>query len=254
MFHWCSIAQRAKNSASDATAIWSLWESIDRTAIFRRQSSIFWRDLGWSYDDKTEIFSIDELIEKFDLTRVGKANSVFDIQKLQWLNGHYIMDMDIAARTDAVIPFLQQEGLLLKTNLTPDRRAWLEKIVESVGDRLTTLADIIPQTSYFFVESFEYDPKAVKRWWKKDTALGVLGGLRDVMAPLTTFNLEEVESAIWGYTDTNGIKRVQAMQPMRIALTGVSFGPGLFEIIDLLGKDKVLQRLDRAIFHLNGGA
>ena len=210
--------------------------------------------LGWSYDDKTEIFSIDELIEKFDLTRVGKANSVFDIQKLQWLNGHYIMDMDIAARTDAVIPFLQKEGLLLKTNLTPDRRAWLEKIVEAVGERLTTLADIIPQTSYFFVESFEYDPKAVKRWWKKDTALGVLGGLRDVMAPLTTFNLEEVESAIWGYTDTNGIKRVQAMQPMRIALTGVSFGPGLFEIIDLLGKDKVLQRLDRAIFHLNGGA
>ena len=210
--------------------------------------------LGWSYDDKTEIFSIAELIEKFDLGRVGKTNSVFDIQKLQWLNGHYIMDMDIAARTDAVIPFLRQEGLLLKTNLTPDRRAWLEKIVESVGDRLTTLADIIPQTSYFFVDNFEYDPKAVKRWWKKDTVLEILGGLRDAITPLKTFNLEEVESAIWGYTDANGVKRVQAMQPLRIALTGVSFGPGLFEIIDLLGRGKVMQRLDRAICHVNGGA
>ena len=210
--------------------------------------------LGWSYDDKTEIFSIDGLIEKFDLGRVGKTNSVFDIQKLQWLNGHYIMDMDIAARTDAVIPFLQQEGLLLKTDLTPTRRAWLENIVESVGDRLTTLADIVAQTSYFFVDSFEYDPKAVKKWWKKDSVLEILRGLRDVMESLKTLNLEEVESAIWKYTDNNGVKRVQAMQPLRIALTGVSYGPGLFEIIALLGRDKVLHRLDRAICHVNGGA
>ena len=180
--------------------------------------------LGWSYDDKTEIFSIDELIEKFDLGRVGKTNSVFDIQKLQWLNGHHIMNMDIAARTDAVIPFIEQEGLLLNTDLTPARRAWLEKIVESVGDRLTTLADIIPQTSYFFLDDFEYNPKAVKKWWKKDSVLEILGGLRDVMVPLKTFNVDEIESAIWGYTDTNGVKRVQAMQPMRIALTGVSLG------------------------------
>ena len=210
--------------------------------------------LGWSYDDKTEIFSVDELIEKFDLTRVGKTNSIFDIQKLQWLNGHYITEMDIAARTDAVIPFLQQEGLLLKTDLSPARRAWLQSIVEAVGDRLTTFADIIPQTSYFFVDTFEYDPKAVKRWWKKGSASEILGGLRDVMAPLKTFNLEEVESAIWDYTDRNDIKRVQAMQPLRVALTGVSFGPGLFEIIALLGKDKALQRLDRAICHIDGGA
>ncbi len=210
--------------------------------------------LGWSYDDKTEIFSVDELIEKFDLTRVGKTNSIFDIQKLQWLNGHYITEMDIAARTEAVIPFLQQEGLLLKTDLSPARRAWLQSIVEAVGDRLTTFADIIPQTSYFFVDTFEYDPKAVKRWWKKGSASEILGGLRDVMAPLKTFNLEEVESAIWGYTDRNDMKRVQAMQPLRVALTGVSFGPGLFEIIALLGKDKALQRLDRAICHIDGGA
>ena len=84
--------------------------------------------------------------------------------------------------------------------------------------------------------------------------LEILGGLRDAITPLKTFNLEEVESAIWGYTDANGIKRVQAMQPLRIALTGVSFGPGLFEIITLLGRDKVMQRLDRAIDHVKGGA
>ena len=209
--------------------------------------------LGWSYDDKEEIFSVEDLIGKFDMNRVGKTNGVFDLEKLQWLNGHYIMELDLPKRTDAVIPFLQAEGLL-ETNLSPERRTWLEKIVEAVGDRLTTLADITSQTSCFFVDDFEYDPKAVKKWWKKESVVEVLQSLHDVMETLETFDLEGIESAIWAYTDEKDIKRVQAMQPLRVALTGVSFGPGLFEIIDLLGREKVLQRLDRATRHLSGRA
>jgi len=211
----------------------------------------FMARLGWSYDDKQEIFSIDELVEKFNLGRVGKTNSVFDIQKLQWLNGHYIMEWDLSARTNAVIPFLQGEGLL-ETDLSPERRAWLEKIVDTVGDRLTTLADITSQISYFFRADFEYEPKSVKKWWQKESAVEVLQGLRDVMAALETFSLEDIESAIWAYTDEKDIKRVQAMQPLRVALTGVSLGPSLFEIIVLLGREAVLQRLDRAIRHICG--
>ena len=211
----------------------------------------FMARLGWSYDDKQEIFSIDELVEKFNLGRVGKTNSVFDIQKLQWLNGHYIMEWDLSARTNAVIPFLQGEGLL-ETDLSPERRAWLEKIVDTVGDRLTTLADITSQISYFFRADFEYEPKSVKKWWQKESAVEVLQGIRDVMAALETFSLEDIESAIWAYTDEKDIKRVQAMQPLRVALTGVSLGPSLFEIIVLLGREAVLQRLDRAIRHICG--
>ncbi|MXY27433.1 glutamate--tRNA ligase, partial [Candidatus Poribacteria bacterium] len=117
--------------------------------------------LGWSYDDKQEIFSVQELIEKFDLARIGKSGSVFDIKKLEWLNSHYINQLDVAGRTDAVIPFWKAEGLLKST----EDRDWLESIVEAVGERLTTLRDIIPQTRYFFTDEFEYDPKAVKKWW-----------------------------------------------------------------------------------------
>ena len=90
--------------------------------------------LGWSYDDKQEIFSVDELIEKFDLARVGKSGSVFDIKKLEWLNSHYINQLSVSARTDAVIPFWQEEGLINST----EKRDWLESIVEAVGERLTT--------------------------------------------------------------------------------------------------------------------
>ena len=208
--------------------------------------------LGWSYDDKQEIFSIDELIEKFDLERVGKSGSVFDIKKLEWLNSHYINQLDVEARTDAVIPFWQEEGLLLDS--TADRD-WLESIVEAVGERLTTLQDIIPQTRYFFTDEFEYEPKAVKKWWggseeKRGNTRNILTNVSQIVEEIPTFDIETIEAAIWKYTDENNIKRVAAMQALRIALTGTSFGPSLFDIVVLLGRDEVLKRIPKAIAHL----
>ena len=207
--------------------------------------------LGWSYDDKQEIFSVDELIEKFDLARVGKSGSVFDIKKLEWLNSHYINQLDIAARTDAVIPFWQEAGLL---DSTEDRDS-LEGIVEAVGERLTTLQDIVPQTSYFFTDAFEYEPKAIKKWWgnseeKKNNTRTILTNISQILEEIPTFDIETIEAAIWKYTDENNIKRVAAMQALRIVLTGASFGPSLFDIVVLLGKNEVLKRIPKAITHL----
>ena len=207
--------------------------------------------LGWSYDDKQEIFSVDELIEKFDLERVGKSGSVFDIKKLEWLNSHYINQLDVSARTDAVMPFWEQEGLVDSNT----KRDWLEKIVEAVGERLTTFQDIVPQTRYFFTDDFEYDSKAVKKWWggsdeKKQKTCEILTNLQQILEEISAFDVETIESAIWKYTDENDIKRVAAMQALRIALTGTSFGPSLFDIVVLLGKDEVLKRIPKAIAHL----
>lgn len=207
--------------------------------------------LGWSYDDKQEIFSVVELIEKFDLDRVGKSGSVFDIKKLEWLNAHYINELDISARTDAVMSFWEEEGLVDSTT----DRGWLENIVEAVGERLTKFQDIVPQTRYFFTDDFEYDTKAVKKWWgssdeKKQKTHEILTNLSEILQDITEFDLETIEAAIWKYTDENDIKRVAAMQSMRIALTGTSFGPSLFDIILLLGRDEVLKRIDKAITEL----
>ena len=207
--------------------------------------------LGWSYDDKQEIFSVDELIEKFDLERVGKSGSVFDIKKLEWLNSHYINQRSVSERTDAVIPFWQAEGLINSA----EKRDWLENIVEAVGERLTTFQDIIPQTRYFFTDEFEYDAKAVKKWWggseeKRAKTAEILTNLLQILEEASSFDIETVETAIWKYTDENDIKRVAAMQALRIALTGTSFGPSLFDIVTLLGRDEVLKRIPRAIAHL----
>lgn len=207
--------------------------------------------LGWAYDGEQEIFSVEELIEKFDLGRVGKSGSIFDMKKLDWLNTHYIAQLDISARTDAVIPFWQKEGF----DVTNEPREHLENIVAAVGERLTTLRDIVPQTHYFFNDAFDYEPKAVKKWWgssaeKKERTVALLTRLSAVLEEIPAFDLGTVEAAIWQYTDKNNIKRVAAMQALRIAQTGTSFGPGLFEIIVLLGQAEVIKRIQRATLFL----
>ncbi|MAE17720.1 glutamate--tRNA ligase [Candidatus Poribacteria bacterium] len=205
--------------------------------------------LGWSLDDETEIFSVDELIEHFSLERVGKSGSVFDLKKLQWLNSHYISKLEISTRTDAVIPFLQREGLL--DSVDPDaKRSWLEQVVATVGDRLTTLADIKVEAAYFFTDNFEYDPKGVKKWLTKGNPIGTLQSLYDGLVNIVNFDLKTVEDKIWAVIEELGIKRVAGMQPLRIALSGMTGGPSLFEMITLIGQEKVLERLQRLIEYL----
>lgn len=103
--------------------------------------------------------------------------------------------------------------------------------------------------SYLFTDDFNYDPKAVKKWWKGDPA-GTLQGLRDVLGAVEVFETEPIEAAIWAHIEAKEISRIKAMQPLRVALSGEAGGPGLFDIIVLLGKEKVLERLDRAIRYI----
>ena len=203
--------------------------------------------LGWSYDDQEEVFSVEELVEKFDIGRVGKSASVFDLDKLQWLNNKYIMKLDIPDRTDLVIPFWRQAGLMDNEEPTADRRAWLEKIVEAVEDRLITFADIDTHTRFFFVDEFEYDKKAVKKWFKGDYVPDMLNQLRSEFAELSPFDESTIEAAIRQFVSQTGLSGIKVMQPIRVATTGTSAGPGLFEVLTLLGRDRVLQRMDRAI-------
>ena len=200
--------------------------------------------LGWSYDDKEEIFSLDDLIEKFDLSRVGKSGSVFDIKKLNWLNSKYIMMMPLPERTDAVIPFLEREGLIRRDQITTQKRRWLERMVEAVGDRMTKLSDIVTYTSYLFVEDVEYTKDGLK-WLSKEHVPEMLREIGEELAKLEHFDAEHIEKAIRGYVGRSGIKPIQVMQPIRAALTGKTVGPGLFDVIELLGKEKTLERLEK---------
>ena len=206
--------------------------------------------LGWSLDDTTEIFSVSELTQNFDIGRVGKSGSVFDIKKLRWLNGHYINQLNLPERTSAVIPFLQPLWSTDSTGLEVNR---LEAIVSVIDDRLITLADIKEHAYHFFKDDFAYDPKGIKKWLSKDGSISLLQMLHDAMEKINTFDEKSVETAIWTIVDSLGIKKVEGLQPIRIAISGMTSGPSLFEMVILVGQAETLKRIKRLMTYLSKG-
>ncbi|MEE2910472.1 MAG: glutamate--tRNA ligase [Candidatus Poribacteria bacterium] len=206
--------------------------------------------LGWSLDDTTEIFSVSELTQFFDIGRVGKSGSVFDIKKLRWLNGHYINQLNLSERTSAVIPFLQPLCSTDSTELEINR---LEAIVSVIDDRLVTLAEIKEHAYHFFKDDFAYDPKGLKKWLSKDGSISLLQMLHDAMEEINTFDEKSVETAVWSIVDSLGIKKVEGLQPIRIAISGMTSGPNLFEMVILVGQAETLKRINRLITYLSKG-
>jgi len=202
--------------------------------------------LGWSYDDQEEIFSIDELIEKFSLDRVGKAGGIFDQQKLLWLNGEYIAKMDIDARTKAIIPFLSEAGLL-GDDVPPEKFEWLKEVVTAVGDRLKTLPQIVDYAGAFFTDELEYDESAVQKRLKKDYVPEMLEDLRTRLQAAEPFDEANIEAVVRDFAEESGLSASKIIHPLRVALTGKSVGPGIFETVYLLGREKVSQRLTEGI-------
>lgn len=202
--------------------------------------------LGWSYDDKEEFFSVDELIEKFDIHRVRRSGSVFDMQKLNWLNGEYIMKLSLSERTDAVIPFLEKEGLI-EGEIGDEQRKWLEKLVDAVGDRMTTLADIVEFARDFLEDEYEYEEKAVKKWLSKDYVPKLLRKMKELFAELEPFDESALENVLREFVGQSELSTVKILQSIRVAVIGKSVGLGIFETLELLGKKKVLRRLDNTL-------
>jgi glutamyl-tRNA synthetase len=202
--------------------------------------------LGWSYDDQEEVFSTDELIEKFTLDRVSKSGSIFDQQKLLWLNGEYIMKMDLDARTEAVIPFLQEAGLL-DGEVPQEKFQWIKEIVKSVGDRLKTLNQIVDYAGFFFTDELVYDENAVNKRLKKDYVPEMLEAIKNILQETEPFDEATTEEEIRAFAEESGLSASKIIHPLRVALSGKSVGPGMFETIVLLGREKVLQRLDKGV-------
>jgi glutamyl-tRNA synthetase len=204
--------------------------------------------LAWSGEGEQEIFSVQELVDQFTLDRVGKSPSRFDPKKLTWLNGHHVGEKTVAQRTDGAAPFLRQAG----HDVDDVPRDKLERIVDAVGDRLHTYADVVTYAGYFFTpdDGYEYDPAALKKWFKGPDALSVVTDVRQTTAAIDPFDLATIEEVMREWIEQRGEKVIRVLQPIRVAVTGKMVGPGLFDVLELLGKDAVLARLDRAAAEL----
>jgi glutamyl-tRNA synthetase len=202
--------------------------------------------LGWSPEGEDELFSLPELVEQFSLDRVGKTAAVYDVKKLTWMNGHYLNQEDLDLIVELALPFLQRKNLVPEEP-TPEEMAYIKKVVGAVRTRVKTLAEIADASEYFFIDDFSYEEKGVRKHFQKEGVVDRLKMARQRLAALDTFDLENTEKVYRDLSDELGIKTGMIIHPTRMALSGRTMGPGLFDIMVILGKEKTLQRLDRAV-------
>jgi glutamyl/glutaminyl-tRNA synthetase len=194
--------------------------------------------LGWGTQDDTTIMSTDELIERFDVADVGRASAIFDEQKLRWLNGRFMREVDLDEYTAAVARHLGRE---------PDER--LRAACEIAQEKAQTLEEVWPLIAFLFEEP-ETDEKAWKKVMK-DGALPLLSDALEALRGAESFDPAELETSLGRILAEHDVKPGKLYQPIRVAITGTSVSPGIFESLAALGKDRSVGRIENAVQRLS---
>lgn len=200
--------------------------------------------LGWSHGDQ-EIFSIEEMIEKFSFDNVGKSSGVFNPEKLLWLNHHYIKEALVDDLAPLLLPFLTELGI----DARADTR--LAAVIKTLKERSKTLREMADGAAVYYKDTVVYDQKAAEKFLTSET-LPLFVDLAAGIAGIGEFNEAGVESVFNLILDANGIKLGKLAQPVRVALTGGTVSPGIFEMIAAMGKEMTLKRLNDAIAFIKG--
>jgi glutamyl-tRNA synthetase len=196
--------------------------------------------LAWSSGDQ-EIFSREELIEKFTLDNVGKSAGVFNPDKFLWVNFHYLKSRPLSQLADEVIPFIKAKGYPV-----PQDKIWLEKMIATLRERSKTLVELVDQAHFFLAEDIRIDEKAAAKFLTPEIS-AALRVLIQKLAVIEDFNGEAIERAFTAVLEELGLSLAALAQPVRVALTGSTVSPGIHEVISVLGKQRTLQRLQSAL-------
>jgi glutamyl-tRNA synthetase len=195
--------------------------------------------LGWSYDGQRELFDRQELEAVFDLARVNPNPAVFNLEKLEWMNGQHLKRLDDAERVGRVRAFLAERGI----DLSGRGSEWLQELVRAIGDRLKTLADAERHGAFLFRDPVEIDPEA----WSAIRERPDLGRMLEALAQRIErdpeFTLESLERSVRALAEELGVKFGDLVTPARVALTGERVSFGIFDVIRLLGRERAAERL-----------
>ncbi len=203
--------------------------------------------LGWGFGDE-EIFSLEELIGKFSLEGINKSPAVFNPEKLLWLNHHYIKTGDPERLAGLLNDMLVQRGILSRP-CPAGRLGYLTEVVKCQQEKRKTLVDMAEQSSYFFTDPIEIDEKAGKKFLKVKT-LPLLETLKARFSELDDFSVDSIQAVFVTLMEQEGLKLGKIAQPVRVALTGGTVSPGIFELVSILGKETVLRRMETAIGYI----
>lgn len=202
--------------------------------------------LGWSPGNDQEIISIPEMIEKFSLKRVNKTSAQFNNTKLDWMNGQYIKNTPVEQLTTEVKRFFEKSGI----DMAKIPMEWLTNMVTLYHERFKNFQDLLNQARFFFTDSIEYDQVAVDKFLKKEGITKLLEEVHSALFLVKDFDKKNLEDSLRALTEKVGVGFSKLAQPLRVAITGRSVSAGIFETMELLGKDKTLKRLDFSIKNL----
>ena len=195
--------------------------------------------LGWNPGTEQEMFSLDELVEQFDIHKCSKSGAKFDYQKGIWFNHEYILRKSNEEIADLFAPIVANNGV-------DESMERITQVVAMMKDRVSFVKELWSLCSFFFIAPTEYDQKTVKKRWKEDSAK-VMGELAEVLQGIDDFSIEGQEPVVMKWVEDKGYKLGDVMNAFRLALVGIGKGPGMFDISAFLGKEETIKRLQRAI-------
>jgi len=203
--------------------------------------------LGWSSGDEREIFSLEELVKEFSLDKISKHAAVFSIDKLNWFNSEYLKKRSVDSLVKMVIPFLKEANYIKEENLSPIKVEWLREVIKVMQGRFKNFSQFIDYADYFFVDKIDIEPQAFQSVLNKEGISDILKALKEKLSALKCWDEKSIEDIVREIASSLEIKGGKIIHPIRVALTGKKIGPGLFELMVILGQGKTIQRLEEAI-------
>jgi len=243
----------------------------DKRKLSKRQGALSWEDLknqgylpeavlnflallGWAYDDKTELFTPEELIKAFTLDRVGIAGGIYDPAKLTWMNGVYIRQLSLDDLTQRTIPYLERpevEGGLPDSIQRPLDREYTSRVLQLEQERLKTLGEAAPRVAFFYTGALTYDPALlVQKKMDVASTRAALIRARDLLVSLKTWTHEAMETPMSDLAVELGLSRGQLFGAVRVAVSGSTATPPLFQMMEVLGRERCMTRIEQAIAKL----
>jgi glutamyl-tRNA synthetase len=207
--------------------------------------------LGWAPGNDIELMSPEQMIALFSTDGLQKKSAVFDVKKLEWMNGQYLAQMPGDALTPLVAKELARLGVATDADIAA-RRDWFLSLLELLKVRGRTVLDVATQAAPYFRDTVDYDPDAVAKQWKDAaTSRDLLSATRTALADLGTWEAAPMEESLRALATSRGLSAGKLFQPLRVALTGSAASPGIFDVLLLLGRERSLRRLDAAVTRLS---
>ena len=196
--------------------------------------------LGWSPKDNREMLALNEILELFELESINRRNAIFDLDKCFWLNGQYILQMSLERFGELSLPFVERAGITY-----PSREALLRALA-IVKPKVKHLSDVPEWISFLFTEDYPFEESSLEKALRKPAAIERLRTLGEALKNLPEWNHPSIEAKLKETAAALGVKAGELVHPARVAVTGKSVGPGLYETFEILGRERVLERFRRA--------